>query len=232
MILIEKTGTYASDVLEAMEEYANQFKQPSLKEKEIQLFFSKNFGKFETGFRRMIERSAEKEECDFVYKFIELWKETQSTQDPLLIDFDLKTALAHPERVRTRDGDLVSQIYYFSEALNYVQKLYCIINGDMHTFSDDGRYSSKIENAEYDLFLIAETKTANFHNNAAHRAASYLIGKFQLLKDKDGNYLSLQNEVIKNIVLFFVHEAEGIKNSHYINEAFFKDMRDYINKVS
>lgn len=75
------------------------------------------------------------------------------------LPFDLETALKHPERVVTRDGRKVLELYCFKSEMVY--KLVGVIENGCQTesWNTSGKYNVNQKNeATHDLFLLPEVK--------------------------------------------------------------------------
>jgi len=70
--------------------------------------------------------------------------------------FDLQRALAG-DPVVTRAGSIVKELHYF-ETIPY-QKLCCVVNGCILTFTDDGHYYRDGKDDDHDLFMLPQKKT-------------------------------------------------------------------------
>ena len=73
------------------------------------------------------------------------------------LPFDLETALAHPERVVTRDGRKASEIYHFKNKMISDYKVYACIENEIFTYTIEG-LAIKGDTRERDLFLLPEVK--------------------------------------------------------------------------
>jgi len=73
------------------------------------------------------------------------------------LPFDLETALKHPERVVTRDGRKVSEIYYFKNKRISDYKVYACVEDEVLTYTIEG-LAIKGDTRERDLFLLPEVK--------------------------------------------------------------------------
>jgi hypothetical protein len=75
------------------------------------------------------------------------------------LPFDLETALAHPERVVTRDGRKVRELHHFKTANTNELSVVCVIEGFIQINWDKGQWCGEptIE-SENDLFLLPEVK--------------------------------------------------------------------------
>ena len=75
------------------------------------------------------------------------------------LPFDLETALAHPERVVTRDGRKVKEIHHFKTASTNQQSVVCVVDGLIQTNWDKGQWCGEPTiKSENDLFLLPEVK--------------------------------------------------------------------------
>jgi len=73
------------------------------------------------------------------------------------LPFDLETALKHPERVVTRDGRKISEIYHFKNKRLSDYKVYACIGDEVLTYTIEG-LAIKGDTRERDLFLLPEVK--------------------------------------------------------------------------
>lgn len=73
------------------------------------------------------------------------------------LPFDIETALAHPERVVTRDGRKVSEIYHFKNKRLSDYKVYACVGDEVLTYTIEG-LAIKGDTRERDLFLLPEVK--------------------------------------------------------------------------
>lgn len=73
------------------------------------------------------------------------------------LPFDLETALKHPERVITRDGRKVKELYYFKTA--ETRQPLCGVDsyGYVECWDIEGNFSTT-PSSNHDLFLLPEVK--------------------------------------------------------------------------
>ena len=67
--------------------------------------------------------------------------------------------------------------------------------------------------------------------NIANTNAYKLLVKLSLLKNKDGNYISLPLDAIKQIALLIVQEFQEANTNTYYTDEYYQQMRTYIEKV-
>ena len=73
------------------------------------------------------------------------------------LPFDLETALAHPERVVTRDGRKLTQLTKF-EAKESEFGIIAVIEDEIASFRIDGTYAFFRKESNFDLFLLPDVK--------------------------------------------------------------------------
>jgi hypothetical protein len=73
------------------------------------------------------------------------------------LPFDLETALKHPEKVVTRDGEKVTQLTKFEARTDY--PLRGVIGDKLNDWSIEGVYYLNLGKNKNDLFLLPEVKT-------------------------------------------------------------------------
>jgi len=73
------------------------------------------------------------------------------------LPFDLETALKHPERVVTRDGRRLTEIYHFKSIKERGDNLYYVVNGVKFNNYPSGNYYKECP-SKHDLFLLPEVK--------------------------------------------------------------------------
>lgn len=75
------------------------------------------------------------------------------------------------------------------------------------------------------------TKKTIEMSNSAFGHAFELKCKLELMKN-DGGYFALPPEVIKTILLMFVEECRKAHKSDYVNDLYYDDMKEYIEKLN
>lgn len=77
---------------------------------------------------------------------------------PTLLPFDLEIALAHPERVITRNGVKVQYIHKVPLDIKYPLCVILEEDDSAVNYTIEGKFSNVRQETNYDLFLLPETK--------------------------------------------------------------------------
>lgn len=117
--------------------------------------------------------------------------------------FDLDAAV-RGEPVVTRDGEKVTELYYF-KTTNETRKLCAVIEGNIVWFDDVGKINGAQEFG-YDLFMASKTKTyyMNVYKSVCH--GNYFICSYLHKSDFEAKALANSDKEYIKTISFEIEE--------------------------
>lgn len=109
--------------------------------------------------------------------------------------FNIQEALENPNRVITRDGRKVTELYLFNTATNNTP-LVAVIDGYLKTFTKEGKYSNPMDK-NFDLFLtpIKHKGYINIYKNSTGYTTGYAKNYSVFPTKQEAEYNALSNYV-------------------------------------